>query len=421
MPKIPYTEKYQSQFRGPADSEKFNKINESVYEDLVYLYNLAQEARADIDNGFSVSIKDLRGLSKEIEELKIDLKNAKEISQIVLFSGNQIEDTDRFDGTSFEVLSSDRLYHDSRFKNYTLPRVLNSSISRLRYSDQDGATAIPPSLDMVVNPNGSSIESTGVVRTTLPYDAVIAEPGKVWERNVISDNPNAEAELDLMFMLPEDLSSTEYANVINLIPFPIYDVDLIGVYYTTTVSPNLSVGGTAWTPINVNSNQLNNADAVGYTPPGAWSGDEIIGCGPKSFIFPSTKITALRFTIRQTNPYDASGDVSVDKYIYSYGMSMLDVRYDKFESEGKLIYEITPNDGDTISSIDTVMPDIYNVGAGEVNGVFSYRVIWETSFDSGTYTTSPVPLSNRVWLEVTLKKDSSGNLPALTGFSVSYS
>ena len=75
----------------------------------------------------------------------------------------------------------------------------------------------------------------------------------------------------------------------------------------------------------------------------------------------------------------------------------------------------------TISDVSNVELDLYNVATGEKPYVSSYRTIWETSYDSGTYTTSSVASSQRVWVEVTLNKTVNGTSPALSGLTITYS
>jgi hypothetical protein len=75
---------------------------------------------------------------------------------------------------------------------------------------------------------------------------------------------------------------------------------------------------------------------------------------------------------------------------------------------------------DTISSVTSVTPQIWNTPEYLVDDVFSYRVIWETSFNSGSYTLTPVALSKRVWIEVTLKQTPDQGTPALSGLILKY-
>lgn len=424
MTKIPYTEKHIEQYRGPNDSAVYNKNSDDVYQDLVYLYNKANEIEAEANNAYSATAKDIKGLIKEVEDLRAELAVATSTYQpgVFLYSGSEDEDVDRFDSTAYEIIDSERLEYDGRFDKYTLPRNTTSSISKIKFLNAQGNVAIPPSLRMVVNPDQTSIDnSTSSVKTSQPYDAVLAEPGRVWERNVASEFGNDEAVLDLFFNLPEDLTSTEFTNTINFVPFPVFEVDVLGVYYTTQPYPDLSLTGSIWTALNDTAIYYNDTAAIGYIPPGGWAGDEILDSPPLSFTFPNKKITAIRITLRRQNPYNLTTEFAYPKHVYTYGLSYLDVRYDKTSDQGKSIFKITPQAGDTISSIDQITPYIYSVGQQALADVFSYRVIWETSPDSGTYTLTPVPLSTKVWLEVTLQKDAAGNIPALNGFKVEYS
>lgn len=423
MSKVPNTKKHISQNRGPADSAAFNTESEDVYNDLVYLYNKANELDSDISEGYSAVVKDIRAIGQEITTLETQLAALSNsiTPKTVYLTGSEMRDEDRFNASVYNVPLANRLTYDNRYNIYSLPKNSGSSISRLTFYDTDGARAIPPSLEMVVIADTTSSDKNDTnVRSSQPFEAVLGSPGKVWERNVSAVNDSTAAEMDLLFTLPADLTSTEYANVVNLIPFPMFGVDLMAVYYTTDAYPDLSLTGSVWTPLNKNATYNGNTAAVGFVPPGAWNGDEILNAGPLSFVFPSEKVTAMRLTLRQRNPYNLTEDIIYPKFLYSYGLSYLDVRYEKFDATGKAIFELIPKVGDTISSISSVTPYIYNVTQAGLTDVFSYRVIWETFPDSGVYTTTPVPLSQKVFLEVTLQKDDQGNLPALNGFKVVY-
>ena len=101
-------------------------------------------------------------------------------------------------------------------------------------------------------------------------------------------------------------------------------------------------------------------------------------------------------------------------------MSKFDVRYEKFLDEGTMIIRYDAPDGDTISSITDVEPEMWNLSVAEQPYRFDYRVIWETSYNSGSYTLDPVPLSQRVWLEISLNKTINKCSPALSSISVNY-
>jgi hypothetical protein len=420
MPENPYSKQHNQQFRGPSDSGAFNETSENNYRDLVYLYNKANEIDVDMSAKYSAVMKDTYSLSQEIEAIRLELASLSPSSEVHYTSPSQKDDS-RFDGGSYEVTAP--LSFDGRFGTYGLPKIDAFSISRLTFTNAEGDSDVPASLNMVVEVEGASVEADADVEvsTSSIYEAVINKAGSVWERNVIVDDNSSYAQLDLMLNLPVDLTSTDNINTVELIPFPMYGIDVLGVYLSSEVSPNLSRTGTTWVPLNKNDNYLNDPEAVGSLPPGAWSGDEILSSAPLSFVIPNEKATAIRITLRQNSAYNTTKNGVTPKAIYSYGLSHLDVRYDRFEESGKVIFKLEPKDAETISSIDSVTPYIYNVEQAALNNVFSYRVIWETSNDSGTYTLTSVPSSSKAWLEVTLVKDSEGNFPVLNGFKITYS
>jgi hypothetical protein len=116
--------------------------------------------------------------------------------------------------------------------------------------------------------------------------------------------------------------------------------------------------------------------------------------------------------MRQRNYFTENG-----KYIYTYGLSDLDVRYDKFLPSGKIIFKFEPANGDIISSITSVTPKIYNVSPALLSEAFSYRVIYN---DGSIYTTTNPGASNAVWIEITLNIMPDGTAPVLSDLIINY-
>jgi hypothetical protein len=299
----------------------------------------------------------------------------------------------------------------------TLPYLADSSLSKIKYFNSDGTFNVTNGLEVLVLPDLDSVDnSTATIETSSPYDAIQAKPGLVWERNVIAPTPgvDSEARCDLFIRIPNDLSVTGSTNGIMLYPFPVFDLDIMSIAYTTDANAALN-NTTTWTPLNSSQWYLNNSEAVGFIPPGGWAGDEALDSGPVIFYFEPKAITALKISILQNSYYNHGG-----KYLFSYGFSNIDIRYDKFLPTGKIIVRLDAPEGDTISRIDSVLPKIWNVSQAMLNDVFSYRVIWETSYGSGNYTLTPVSNSQRVWLEITLTQVSSGYTPALSSVIATY-
>jgi hypothetical protein len=412
-----YTTKELAQYRGPTTSDDYNARVENLYKDLVVLANRVGLTREEILAFYARMIKDHLSLTKVLGDLEERIEALEEdSSQIGFYSLDKI-DNDRFVGTSFEVPTVNQCSYQTRYGLLTLPQVDETSVSKIRFVDGEGRYAIPPSFEAIArNVSGTADGPLAVIRSSDVFNAAYPEVGRIWERNVIVDAPGPDgAEVIVYMRLPLDSAISEHSNCIMLDPFPMMGVDLVDVGFTTAPNPMLS-DIDVYRTLNYQSYHSGNSDAVGWISPGGWEDDEIISCGPKAFYFNPESITAIKIHLRQNNYFKESS-----KYIYTYGLSNLDVRLDKFLDMGKTIIRFDAPSGDVINSIDNVLPEIWNVAGSEHPYVFDYRVIWETSYNSDNYTTDPVPLSQRVWIELTLNKTVSGGTPAISALNVTYS
>ena len=419
MADSPYTQKREFQFRGPQSSEDYNARIEENYKDLVYLYNKVGNIGFDMDNGFVAFVKDLLGVSQAMDDLDVRITALERSSTTIPFASETQIDTDRFNGIpNFAISTTDRCTYQGNYNLLTLPQVISSSMSKIKFTATDGSNYLPNSLEMLVTPIASTADgSSAVIDTSQPFNAVIAKSGRVWERNVLAASPNAAdgAQCYLYIKIPDDLSAVADTNSISFTPFPLKTVDILEVAYSTDANVALGSTGSQWKVLNDTSIYYNAPGAAGNVAPGAWSGDEILNSGQKNFYFDPKTISAVRIKLRQKNYYNEQS-----KYVYTYGMSKLDIRYDKFLDTGKTIIRFDAPTGKTISNVTGMTPQMWNVPENQVSSCFSYRIIWETSFGSNNYTLTPVPFSKRVWVEVTLKKMSGGGTPALSGLIMKY-
>ena len=104
-------------------------------------------------------------------------------------------------------------------------------------------------------------------------------------------------------------------------------------------------------------------------------------------------------------------------YIYTYGLSDLDIRYDKFLPTGRTIIKYTPKIGDVIEEITNVTPKIYNVPLSQISNVFDYRIIYD---NGGTYSLENPGANNHVWIEVTLSVANDTTAPVLSDLIIQY-
>lgn len=415
MAESPYTRARDVQYRGPSTSDDYNARLEENYKDLVVLYNRTRILNEDIRWGFRQFVRDNLYATQIVNTLEAQVQAIQKAHNIVDFYDTTVEDNNRFNGTAFEIPESVRCDQDSLYGQLTLPQVQSSSFSKLNFINDQGEYLLPSTLETRVETFNSSVDNpdAAAIDSSLPEYAMLNDDYRIWERNVVVDAPGYSAESLLYIKLPTDLMATEKTNKIILHPYPIFSVDIASIEYTSTGNVLLQ-DSDGYSPLNINEKYSGDSGAIGWVPPGGWNGDLIDRAGPKAFYIDPVRMTGLRIHLRQQN-YIKEGA----KYVYSYGASFIGAEYIKFLESGKFIVKFEPFAG-TISNVTDVQPEIFNVIESEYPDVFSFRTIYETAYNSGVYTTTPVPFSQRVWIEVTLNSTQAGGTPALSALTISY-
>lgn len=411
----PYTQHRQSQYRGPTDSTSYNQRVEENYKDLVVLYNRARIVSEDMREGYARLVKDHMALQQMLEDLEARaLAIEASVKRLTFYSGNQIDNT-RFSAYSGYAITNPCTM-DARHGVLVLPKVDAGGISKLAFVNSDGRVVVPSSLETRVVGVTTSVDSSGaILDSSDPSFAIARTTGRIWERNVVVTAAGASAQLYLYVKVPQDLSSTANSNVLVFHPYPALGCDITDVAYSTKVDAILQ-DSDGYTTLNSSGLHQGETAAKGFIPPGGWTtgDDAIVNAGAKAFYFDPKAVTAFRVKLRQPNYFYEAG-----KYIYSYGASHIDLRYDKFETTGKCLIRFDAPAGNTISAITSLQPHVWNVSNAELANVFSYRTIWETS-PGGAPTLTPVALSSRVWVEVSLALTAGGGTPVLSGLTITY-
>lgn len=415
MAESPYTRARGVQWRGPSTSDDYNARVEENYKDLIVLYNRTRILEEDIREGFRQLARDNLYATQIINTLESQVNAIQQSNNVIDFYDTTIVDNNRFNGTQYEIPQSIQCFQDAMYGVLTLPQVNSGSFSKLNFINPEGDLLLPSSLETRIETFASSVDNpeAAAIDSTLPEYALLPDSPRIWERNVISDSPGYAAESLLYIKMPTDLMATEKTNKIIIHPHPIFSVDIINIEYTTSSNVLLKEDD-GYVPLNAGHKYAGEAGAIGWVPPGSWTGDMIDRSGPKAFYVDPVIVTGLRLHLRQQS-YIREGA----KYIYTYGASYLGAEYIKFLESGKFIVKFEPFTG-TISSVKDVQPEIFNVIQAEYPDVFSYRTIYETEYDSGVYTTTPVPFSQRVWIEVTLNNTQAGGTPAVSALTISY-
>jgi len=410
------TQKRSIQYRGPVDSADYNLRIEENYKDLVYLYNKLSLIDSRLAQSFERVIKDQAFLGSVVEDL-IDRIEALEATgnKISIHSFSQL-DYINFVGTSFAVSSTDLLSLDPYYNTITLPKVTGSSTSKLKFFNSSIGQIVPDFFKTYIQNNYVGVDVAGnIVNTTPTYNAILDDPNKIWKRNVIvNESSSSGAQMMFYVKVPTEFTGSMKTNCIKLNPYPMHSVDISTIEYTTTQNPTLTESD-GWIPVNSSGLYNGISDAIGNVAPGGWAtagSDTVFNSGPLSFYFAEKEITAIRVKMVQRNYFK-----ELDKYIYTYGLSDLDIRYDKFLPSGKTIIKFTAPQGQLIEEITDVVPFIYNVPLSQMSNAFSYRVIYD---DAGNYSLSNPGSSSHVWIEVTLNMLEDKTPPVLSDLLISY-
>lgn len=413
MPNTPFTQQRSVQFRGPTTSEDYNRRIEENYNDLTLLYNQSNLNQSIAQTEYTRFVKDLFGIERVLTDLESRITDLEaDSSTIVFYHSDQVDNT-RFNSTSFSIEPINICQLDASYGVITLPIVPSSSVSKLSFTDSNNNTSIPSTLETSVIGSGAD-SGTAIIDTSPPELAIARNVGSIWQRNVVLPAPvYGGAQLTLYIKAPVDLFTTPNSNTIQLNPFPAFSTDITNIAYTTIANPTLTESD-GYT--NFFSYYSGNTNSIGWTPPGAWSGDADISAGARTYYFNPQPITGLKIQMNQSNYY-----YDGTNYVYSYGASLIDLRYQKFLITGQTTIRMDAASDSVINTVTSVTPQIYNVNQAELPDIFSYQVIYETAYQSGIYTTTPVPDSLRVWIQITLNQTSGGGTPALSGMSITYS
>lgn len=414
MSEIIRTQKRDIRYNGIVDSADYNARIEENYQDLVTLYNKANTLEAKLQQAFERVVKDHAFLSNAVHDLEDRLAALEANDSILsLYSATQI-DYANFLSTAYTISSTDLLSFDPYYNIITLPVVSGSSTSKVKFYNPITGQVVPDFFKTSIDNSYSGVDSSGsVVDTTPTYYAILDDPNKIWKRNIISNSANnAGAQMMFYVKIPTEYTGSNKTNCIKFNPYPMRSVDIFSIEYTTNPNPNL-IDSDGWYDLNVDGLYNGQTSAIGKVPPGGWAtagSDKVSNSGPLCFYFGDLEITGIRIKMNQRNYFK-----EINRYIYSYGLSDLDIRYDKFLTTGKTIIKFDAPSGKLISEVTNVTPYIYNVPQSLLSTAFSYRVIYE---DGGSYTVNNPGSSTSVWIEVTLNMLDDKTPPVLSDLKV---
>lgn len=414
------TENKTIQKNGPVNSSDFNLRSEQNYQDLVNLYNRSGILDQRLHNAFERVLKDHMFISKAMSDLEdrvkaLEFNESSLYKKLSIYSYSQIDVANFVAEPDFALSSTEALSFDYNYNIITLPKVGGASYSKIKFFNTENGQVIPDFLSAKVENNFISVDNSSALIETSPiWHAILDKSDKFWKRTIVANSPSpAGAQMYLYLSIPNVYSGSDTSNFISLNPYPLFGVDILSIEYTSKDVPTMTDTDN-WIPLNFNRLYDGETDAIGKVPPGGWTtlgSDAMNNCGPVGFYFPPTKITGIRINMRQRNYFTENG-----KYIYTYGLSDLDIRSERFLETGRTF--IKYESSELIYTIEEVVPKIYNVPEELISTAFSYRII---SYSDGVYYAGDPNGANTVWIEVTLNQLSDGTSPVLSDLIVKYS
>lgn len=414
MSEFIYTQKKPVQYHGPISSTDFNERIEQNYADLVYLYNKYGVLDKKITEIIERIVKENMFLTSALMDLRDRIRNIESINtdQLSIHKKSQI-DLSAFAGTSYAISASSALEFNDYYNHITLPPINGSSHSKIKFVNSTKGQIIPDFLETRIDGNIPGGDGTSSLIDTTPVQyAFLNQSDKVWRRNVILQEAHPlGVSMYLYIKIPVGSIGNSLTNSISLSPYPASGVDVVRVEYTTAPSPSMTDrdGYYSFNPGLYDGEY----DAIGRVAPGGWTtvgSDVIVNSGPLKFYCAEKPITAVRILLRQRNYIKEN-----NAYVYTYGLSDVDIRYDRFLSTGKTFIRFDAPSGKTINQILNVSPKIYNVSQYLLSDTFSYRLFYPSG---GTYTLSNPGASNHVFIEVTLNMLDDKNPPVLSDLIV---
>lgn len=416
-----YTQKRTAQYSGNYSSTEYNKRIEENYQDLVYLYNKYNIIDSKIDQIFSRLMTDHVFLSNSIQDALDRLKALESSKKIMsLYSYEQIDNA-RFNGTQYQITPSEQLTFNSIYNYITLPKIVGSCYSVVKMYNSVGDQIVPDFINMRVEPR-PSIDAVGAfIDTTPPYYSLYDRYDRVWKRSIVVDSPSENGAIMYFYIKVPTAAVNKKVNSLKLSPYPVNSVDIVSIDYTQKENPTMS-SSDGWKPLNSDALYNDDPSAIGSVAPGGWvnnvNSDTIADSGPLYFSFASAQfetkpITGFRITMRQRNYIKEN-----NKYIYTYGLSDLDITVDKYLDFGKAFLKFSAPQDKLIFEVTNVNPKIYNVPLSLIENTFSYKVLYPTSV--GGYSEIPQGGSAQVWIEVTLNKLPGDTVPVLSDLIVQY-
>ena len=395
----PLMERLNAQYKGPTNSTEYNKLRETLYFDIINLYDIAARNQTKIEANMDMLITENYFLQSRLIQLEKHINNINYMME----EGSKFLSNDfsslanfRFNIPEEEIIEN-RVSIDTIHRIGTLP--IRDSYNKIYLTDTKGEVFLPESFVVEVQ-EGTDLNDMSPVEDMAVYNAFDGDPSTFWLREKVVTDSSEEVYVQITCELPMNIINHTFINSIAVHPCPEFSASIVGIEYK-------SMAG-AWHPI-----------------PTYPTVDEVMQEIPEAtrdkFIFPKIEGTHLRITLKQ--PYWFTRD---SNRVFMYGLRNVLVEYEEYYTTSASIiteFNLAPLGGSLeFDKIKYPISDINRQVSSSVDNLINHELYCDIGGSINTYQFDEVLIAgcSRVFIKSTLLPQPDRLTPVLKSIGIEF-
>lgn len=327
---IPSMNRKEIGYRTTTNSKDINDYNNSVFYDIMNLFNKTNEIQDNINN-----ISDILSIDNSYLQSIIQSINSKLI--------NNTSNTINKYAADMYIDSSD--INQANISNITNDINIPCRITESKLSEYDivlNKTFIPINLQTEITP---AADNVNIIDTDI-INAFNDDINSYYIRKVTTDNTVNSVTCSIVITLPNNTISTRNVNEIVLNPFPTLSVNISAIEYMINNNWTLipSFNETINNVVNDHNTVFNdNKNVNNYN-----------NCPNIKFNFKDTPMAQIRITLTQSNYIDLGNN----KRLFCLGIKHLKVNYNDYDKTNAVFYcdiDLTNYPNKAVDSVQTIL------------------------------------------------------------------
>ncbi len=294
----PLLERLSNQYKGPASSDDYNNLRETLYFDILRLYDIAARNQVKINSNMNALMSEnyfMQNKIRQLEDLLTNLELSLSSQGKVKYLRNTFNSGSNFsyDIPGVTIPADKRLKIDTLNGIGTLP--VNASYNKIYLTDNHGEKFLPDSFVVEVE-EGTSLENLEVIEDKSVYNAFDGKRLNFWFRRIKRDVSAQNIYSRITLKLPLNIVNNAFANSISIHPCPEFSMSLLSIEYKDIIG--------VWKPI---------------------LDDEINELTKSKFIFSELEMTDVRITLKQPHWSEDNNE-----RVFTYGLQSIEVAYEEY-------------------------------------------------------------------------------------------